>query len=374
MSITGKRPGRSEGSRRGRFGLQAATAALDRLDYALAVFAAETPTRERVYANQLFEAWFGPVVSEADWRGQFAESSAWAALDAAPGQVDDVIELHHVKTGVWYRARSQTIPLEDAGVGVLLSVSNVNEQMRALNQHRTRQDNLLFNARRMSVGEMATTLAHELNQPLAAIVNYLSFAGSLIPSLTAPPPRLDEAIELARAQARHAADVVARMREFVRAREPRRELHDLAEIITSVLRLLQLEAQGHRVAIEIDVAPAIGKVHIDRVMIEQVLLNLVKNAIEALAVLDPDRRRIRVGVRVNLDDHAEVRVADRGDRLSADEADRAFSPFYTTKAEGMGVGLSICRSIVEYHEGRLFFEPEPDGGNAFVFTLPRHRE
>lgn len=372
--MTAAGSGSSGGSDAARFGLRAATATLDRLDYALAVFPDGAAATAPVYANELFAAWFGPVGSERDWRGQFAETSAWASLDATPDGGDDVVELHHVKTGVWYRAGRQAVVLEDGGTGVILSVSNVNEQMRALNQHRTRQDNLLFNARRMSVGEMATTLAHELNQPLAAIVNYLSFAGSLIPRLTAPPPRLDEAIELAMAQARHAADVVARMREFVRAREPRRELHDLTEIITSVLRLLQLEAQGHRVGIEIDVEPAIGKVHIDRVMIEQVLLNLVKNAIEALAAVDAERRRIRVGVRINLDDHAEVRVADQGNSLSVDEADRAFSPFYTTKAEGMGVGLSICRSIVEYHEGRLFFEPEPSGGNAFVFTLPRHRE
>jgi signal transduction histidine kinase len=112
-------------------------------------------------------------------------------------------------------------------------------------------------------------------------------------------------------------------------------------------------------------------VYADRVMVEQVLLNLVKNAIEAMREIPAARRALRIEGRVNLDDEIEVRVCDRGAGLSAAESEQLFSPFFTTKTDGLGIGLAICRSIIEYHEGRLFFEPREGGGSVFGFTLPR---
>ena len=106
-------------------------------------------------------------------------------------------------------------------------------------------------------------------------------------------------------------------------------------------------------------------------MVEQVLLNLVKNGIEAMREVPAAQRELRIEGRVNLDGEVEVRVLDRGGGLSAAQSEQLFTPFFTTKADGLGIGLAICRSIIEYHEGRLFFEPRPGGGSAFCFTLPR---
>jgi signal transduction histidine kinase len=137
-----------------------------------------------------------------------------------------------------------------------------------------------------------------------------------------------------------------------------------------VLDLLALEAERHRVSIDIEIAPALPEVEVDRVMIEQVLLNLIKNAIEAMRECAPRQRRLRVSARRNLDDAIEVRVSDRGCGLAPGAAEQLFTPFFTTKPDGLGIGLSICRSIVEYHGGRLFFENNPEGGSVFAFTLP----
>jgi signal transduction histidine kinase len=164
--------------------------------------------------------------------------------------------------------------------------------------------------------------------------------------------------------------VIARVREFVRAREPRRDAHELAAIASTVLELLHLEAERQQVGIAVALADTLPEVYADKVMVEQVLLNLVKNAIEAMRDVDAAGRELRIEGRVNLDGEIEVRVCDRGKGLTPAEGEQLFSPFYTTKSDGLGIGLAICRSIIEYHEGRLFFEPREGGGSVFGFTLP----
>src|SRR5690606_13417498 len=125
-----------------------------------------------------------------------------------------------------------------------------------------------------------------------------------------------------------------------------------------------------QLCIELALAEDLPAVFADRVMVEQVLLNLVKNAIEAMRSVPAGQRELRIEGRVNLDDEVEVRVLDRGGGLSPAESEQLFSPFLTTKTDGLGIGLAVCRSIIEYHEGRLFFEARPGGGSVFAFTLP----
>lgn len=252
----------------------------------------------------------------------------------------------------------------------LLTAVDVTERIEALNAQKRRQEKLLFTSRLMSVGEMAATLAHELNQPLATIVNYLNGSLRLV-AQAGGPVQVERALQAARAQAEHASAVIARVREFVRAREPRRDAHRLDAIAGNVVELLRLEAERLQLRIELALAPDLPAVYADRVMIEQVLLNLVKNAIEAMREVAPLQRALRVEGRVNLDGDVEVRVCDRGPGLTPAEQGQLFSPFFTTKSDGLGIGLAICRSIVEYHEGRLFFEPREGGGSVFGFTLPR---
>ena len=192
------------------------------------------------------------------------------------------------------------------------------------------------------------------------------------PRVSTPSPvQVERALLAARTQAEHASAVIARVREFVRAREPKRDAQDLAAIADTVLELLRLEAERQQLRIDLALARDLPAVHADRVMVEQVLLNLVKNAIEAMREVPAAQRELRIEGRVNLDDEVEVRVLDRGGGLSAAQSEQLFSPFFTTKSDGLGIGLAICRSIIEYHEGRLFFEPRPGGGSMFCFTLPR---
>jgi signal transduction histidine kinase len=271
-------------------------------------------------------------------------------------------------SGRSYRLLWSRLP-PGSGGGLLLTVTNLSERAEALRRHRALQDQLLFTSRAMSVGEMATTLAHELNQPLAAIINYLGTARRLSDGVDKAPPRLQQALELARSQAEHAAAVIARLREFVRTREPRRERRELGEIVEHVLQLQQLEAQKHHVRVRCELPASLPAVMVDPVMIEQVLSNLVRNAIDAMRGTPPSARRLAITARRNADERVEVRVADAGCGLELADPAQVFAPFFTTKENGMGVGLSICRSIVEYHEGSLYFERNEGGGTVFVFTL-----
>ncbi|MDT0498219.1 ATP-binding protein [Algiphilus sp. W345] len=267
--------------------------------------------------------------------------------------------------------RSYSLAWSNLGHGLrLLTALDLSDRVEWVRRHRALQDQLLFTSRAMSVGEMATTLAHELNQPLATIINYLGAGQRLIEKLPGLPPRLNEALDMARSQAEHAAAVIARVREFVRTREPRRDIHHVGEFASHVVQLLQLEAQKHRVLLRVEIADSLPEVRVDRVMIEQVLANLVKNGIEAMRTTPPDERIVRVGARLNADGRVQIRVSDRGCGLADTTVQQLFAPFFTTKSNGMGVGLAICRSIVEFHEGNLYFEDNPEGGASFVFTLP----
>ncbi|MGY6518263.1 MAG: sensor histidine kinase [Lysobacteraceae bacterium] len=250
--------------------------------------------------------------------------------------------------------------------GWVLSVTDISAELDELRHESRQAEQLMFTSRLMSVGEMSATLAHELNQPLSAIVNYLN--GSLRMLAQSGPAPVHTAVEAAREQALHAAGVVARVREFVKAREPRRSEQPIADIAERVVRLLALEADRYRVRLGLAIAPDLPAVWGDRVMLEQVLLNLVKNAMEALA--DAPERRVEVAARLTLDGEVEVRVSDTGPGVDSETQAVLFTAFGSTKAEGLGIGLSICRSIIEYHGGRLFHEPRAGGGSVFGFTVP----
>ncbi len=334
---------------------------LDAVPFACAAYAHDDGAL--VAANRRFMDEFGELPEHTQrerlLRGLHGDGSA----DPQP------IEVHAPHNGRWYALHWGALPSDDGALALLTAV-DISERIETLDSHKTQQEKLLFTSRLMSVGEMAATLAHELNQPLAAIVNYLNGSLRLVDQ-AGGPVQVERALHAARAQAEHASAVISRVREFVRAREPRRDAHELATIAGTVLELLRLEAERLQLRIDLALAPALPAVYADRVMVEQVLLNLVKNAIEAMREVPAAQRELRVEGRVNLDGEIEVRVCDRGHGLSAQDQDQLFSPFFTTKTDGLGIGLAICRSIIEYHEGRLFFEPRDGGGSVFGFTLPR---
>jgi C4-dicarboxylate-specific signal transduction histidine kinase len=317
------------------------------------------------------------LVANRTFSSEF-DASRIATRDAFSNGFDDYAarrddarehEVFDAASGRWYALTWVSSSAGGVACDVVTAI-NITERMDALRAHTSRQEKLLFTSRFMSVGEMATTLAHELNQPLAAIMNYLNVGLRLIDDPAQHGDRLGEAIRYARAQAEHAAAVIARIREFVRAREPKLARHALGDLVKAVLDLLVLEAERHRVDVTVDISGNLPDVEVDRVMVEQVLLNLIKNAIEAMRESPSRQRKLSIGARLNLDEAIEVRVADRGCGLSPTQAEQLFTPFFTTKPDGLGVGLSICRSIIEYHGGRLFFENNPEGGSVFAFTLP----
>ncbi len=277
-------------------------------------------------------------------------------------------EVRAPDSGRWYALHWRDLDVDGRALTLLTAV-DISERIETLDSHKSQQEKLLFTSRLMSVGEMAATLAHELNQPLAAIVNYLNGSLRLI-GQAGGPVQVERALLAARTQAEHASAVIGRVREFVRAREPRRDAQELPVIVDTVLELLRLEAERQQLRIELALPSSLPQVYADRVMVEQVLLNLVKNAIEAMREVPAAQRGLRIEARVNLSDEIEVRVCDRGPGLSQAESEQLFSPFYTTKSDGLGIGLAICRSIIEYHEGRLFFESRDGGGSVFGFTLP----
>ena len=268
--------------------------------------------------------------------------------------------------------------MDDSGrqTGWMGSILDVSDLRRVENINRQQQEKLQASARLASMGELASTLAHELNQPLAAISSYATGALNLLarsPGAGAEHGMLKSALEKASAQAQRAGHIIRSVHAFVRKRDPARQAIDIKRLLEGLTPLVELQARQFFVSIQISVAPGLPPVLGDGVMLEQVLLNLTRNAIEAMQLVPPSRRVLRVAaVPDDSGDTAMVAVSviDRGHGIPADVAERLFSPFFSTKSEGMGMGLNICRTVVEFHGGTLTHSANPKGGTVFRFTLP----
>jgi two-component system sensor kinase FixL len=231
------------------------------------------------------------------------------------------------------------------------------------------QSELIHVSRLSAMGTMASTLAHELNQPLTAIANYLEAGRELLDAGGAEAATLlREAIEESTSEALRAGKIVRRLRDFVARGEVERRVEDLPRLIDEASRLALIGARERGVRAFFELAPDITTVTVDRVQIQQVLVNLIRNAIDAVA--GQEVRDITISTCALDNAMVEVSVADTGPGLSPDIAARLFQAFATTKPAGMGLGLSICRTIVEAHRGHIRAEPRPTGGTVFRFTLP----
>jgi two-component system sensor kinase FixL len=231
------------------------------------------------------------------------------------------------------------------------------------------QSELVHISRLTAMGEMASTLAHELNQPLSAIANYLKGVRRLLERQDgAKPAVIADAVNKAAEQALRAGDIVRRLRDFVARGESERRVESIAKLVeeASALALVGAKEQGVRVRTQYDLD--VDLVLADKVQVQQVLLNLMRNAIEAMA--GRPRRDLLLSTAA-VDGMALINVADTGPGIDAEIEAQLFQPFVTTKPHGMGVGLSISRTIVEAHGGRIWTEPNPGGGTIFRFTLPR---
>jgi two-component system, LuxR family, sensor kinase FixL len=219
------------------------------------------------------------------------------------------------------------------------------------------------------MGQMASTMAHELNQPLTAVTNYLEAGRQLLAAGAGRPERIVEMMEKAIGQAQRAGDVIRRLRGFVSKGETERRIQSLNKLVEEALALALVGARQRGVRAWLELDHTLPPVLVDHVQIQQVVLNLVRNAIEAMEQIE--RRELRIGTRaVPEQGTVEIIVADTGPGIAPELADRLFQPFVTTKATGMGLGLSICREIVEAHRGRLTTAPASSGGTVFRVTLP----
>jgi two-component system, LuxR family, sensor kinase FixL len=233
------------------------------------------------------------------------------------------------------------------------------------------QSELIHVSRLTALGEMASALAHELNQPLAAIANYLKGSSRLLEGAEGEGvATARDAVDKAAAQALRAGQIIRRLRDFVTRGESERHAESLARMAeeASALALVGIREQNASIRFEID--PNADRVLADRVQIQQVLLNLIRNALEAMDAIPPARRALVFSTHPAEGSMVEARVSDTGPGISEDIAAMVFQPFVTTKPNGMGVGLSISRTIVEAHGGRIWVDARPGGGTVFHLTLP----
>lgn len=230
------------------------------------------------------------------------------------------------------------------------------------------QAELVHISRLTAMGEMASTLAHELNQPLAAIANYLKGARRILDNANAEQqPLVREALDKATEQSLRAGQIIHRLRNFVARGESERKGESLSKLLeeASALALVGAKDQGVRVRFDLDANHDL--VFVDKVQIQQVILNLIRNAIEAMA--ESARRQLVISSGPAAGELVEISVADTGTGVSPDIAEQLFQPFVTTKRHGMGVGLSISKTIIEAHGGRMWADANPGGGTVFHLTL-----
>ena len=229
------------------------------------------------------------------------------------------------------------------------------------------QSELVHISRLSALGEMASALAHELNQPLSATANYVNGALRLMDQPRLDKAKVSKALTNAGDQTLRAGQIIRRLRDFVARGEVERRIESLPKVLEEAGALAMIGAREHGVRLRYDIDPRVDQVLVDRVQIQQVVLNLMRNAIDAMD--EAPRRELLVATTPLADDMVKVSITDTGPGVSPEVAATLFQPFITTKAQGMGVGLSISRTIVEAHGGRIWVESNPSGGAVFCFTL-----
>ncbi|MFY9511296.1 MAG: ATP-binding protein, partial [Rubrivivax sp.] len=259
--------------------------------------------------------------------------------------------------------------------GWMSAVLDVSAQRRIEELSRQQQDRLQATARLATVGEMASLLSHELNQPLSAIASYATGSLNLMEEPDADTAQmLKQAMEKIAEQAERAGRIIKSVHHFVRRREQQRETIAADLLIEAVMPLVRLQARKSGTRIELDI-PTKTRVVCDRTMMEQVLLNLTRNGIQAMESATPlEQRVLQLRVRQVHARWVTFSVIDAGPGIAPEVAQQLFTPFFTTRSEGMGLGLSLCRTVVEQHGGALDFSAGPAGrGTEFTFTLPAPR-
>jgi C4-dicarboxylate-specific signal transduction histidine kinase len=315
-----------------------------------AVHVEDSETHARLYDNRRFRELFGTRV--------FSEDGG---------------EVYDAATRRWFVLRLRPLRWTDGRPATLRMLSDITEERDSRELLAKQREEAHRTSRLVALGEFASAIAHELNQPLAATATYNNACLRLLESGTYDVAELQDAMRKCRDQARRAGAIIQRLREVLRQPVPSPSRLDLGVVAHAAWELALPEAGEAGVVLEIEPSPGLPPVRSDRLLIEQVALNLVRNAIEAVQHLPPERRHVAIETRAEPDGRVTLTVSDRGDGVPAEVGDRLFEAFVTTKTRGLGLGLSICRSVIESLGGSIEYRPVAGGGARFSFTLPAGR-
>ena len=368
------------------------TTVLEGLDAAVSV--APLGSEELLFANKLYRSWFGGevaghvnLIAQAGVPAIAPTADALDAVDSLAGFPTDTLtaalavnaELFVPELAKWLEVRSRYLTWVDGRLAQMVIATDITPRRHAEEQAAQQNERAQTASRLITMGEMASSVAHELNQPLTAINNYCNGMVSRIKGQQISNEDLLIALEKTAKQAWRAGQIIQRIRSFVKRSEPNRAYSDVATIVSNAMELAEIELRRHHVRLSHYIAARLPKIMVDPILIEQVLINLMKNAAESIALAQRSTAQRSVELRVvpkTIDEQAvvEFSVSDSGRGLSPEVMTRLFEAFYSTKAEGMGIGLKLCRSIVESHQGRLeavnLYNSDAVVGCRFTFWIP----
>lgn len=277
------------------------------------------------------------------------------------------------KDGALYWEQITIMPLRDERGRIAHFVAtgrDITEQRRADEEANLRREQLAHTARVNVIGEMAASIAHEISQPVTAILNYAQGSIRRLRTGEIESARLLAVFEQIVAQSQRAGDAMLTLRRFVARRKPARVQVEINRLVTQVAALAGAETHKRGINIALDLSPDLPPAYVDDVQIEQVVLNLLRNGAEALASADGSARELTVRTRATEEGCIEISISDTGPGLPPRLAAKLFEPFFSTKPDGVGLGLAVSRTIIETHGGRIWVTPNPDRGVTFRFTVP----
>ena len=368
------------------------TTVLEALDAAVSV--APIGSEELLFANKLYRLWFGSdtvghlaMVAQAGVPASAAHDDALDDVDPYAGLPIDTLttaqpannEIFVPELGKWLEVRSRYLTWVDGRLAQLVIATDITPRRDAEEQAAAQADRAQAASRLITMGEMASSVAHELNQPLTAITNYCNGMMSRIKGQQIDSDALLAALEKTAKQAQRAGQIIQRIRSFVKRSEPNRTAADVPTMVGEAVELAGIELRRRNVRLNHYVAARLPIVQVDRILIEQVLVNLLKNAAESIDLAERPLARRSVELRVlpkviENQKAIEFSVQDTGMGLAPEVMDRLYEAFFSTKAEGMGIGLNLCRTIVESHRGRMQAENIYNGpdvvGCRFSFWIP----
>ncbi len=332
-----------------------------------------SPSYRRMFGRDESELLGQPLELELHEDDRKATAQAWSAVWESPHFASFENRAMTPQGWRWLAWTAHAVADDKAGSepsSVIAVAHDVTARRRAEEQARQHLQQLAHVSRVSSMGEMASAIAHEINQPLTAIANYAYACLRLLRSGQSKQEEVLQAMQQVAAEAERAGEVMRKLRSFVRGGEGQLSAVEVSFLVAEVLRFAAPEARQSGIELLPAIAPALAPVLADSIQIQQVLLNLVRNAVEAINAGDSEVREVWIGAGRADGGHVEITVEDTGPGLAPDALEKVFEPFYTTKSEGIGIGLALSRSIVDAHGGRLWASAAPGRGARFHLTLP----